>query len=249
VTWDLLNLHAVEKLAFDAGMTEQECKAHAYPGKVQYYDSLSKHWASVDVPRVRWFDGRDITRETAARTKEEFRATVDERLATLKQRAADDPTPKRIGELSVYEKYVAGQFQVNLKKFDAEKKTAREWLTKLEATRDFGKTLFTLLRQTENDVRAARGIAAIGEAWVSETELLYRVPELLPGVEVIPHGQPKWLGRQHLDIWIPTHSVGIEYHGCNTFSRLGSLVVRKRSHGDRNEITGSGPCAKRTAFA
>ena len=216
-TWDFLRLHAVEKLAFDADMTEQECKAHAYPGKVQYYDSTTKQWASVDVPSVRWFDGRDLTRETVARTKDEFRATVDERLAKLKHKAEDDPTPKRLAELAAYEKYVADQFQVNLKKFDAEKRAARAWLAKLDATRDLGKAIFTLLRQTENEVRAARGIAAIGEAWVSETELLYRVRELLPGVEVIPHGQPKWLGRQHIDIWIPAHRVGIEYHGLQHF--------------------------------
>lgn len=74
-----------------------------------------------------------------------------------------------------------------------------------------------MLREAENGIRAAHGIAAVGEAWVSETELLYRVREFLPGVEVIAHGQPKWLGRQHLDIWIPAHGVGIEYHGLQHF--------------------------------
>lgn len=220
-TWDLLRLHAVEKLALDSGMTEQERKAHAYPGNVQYYDTPSKQWVSVDVPRVRWFDGRDITRDAVARTKEEFRATVDDRLVKLKQKAADDPTPKRLNELAAYEKYVAGQFQVNLKKFDAEKRAARAWLAKLDTTRDFGKALFALLRQAENEVRAVRGIAAVGEAWVSETELLYRVRELLPGVEVIAHGQPKWLGRQHLDIWVPAYNLGIEYHGLQHFQPVG----------------------------
>lgn len=66
-----------------------------------------------------------------------------------------------------------------------------------------------------------RGIAAVGEAWVSETELLYRVRELLPGVEVIAHGQPKWLGRQHLDIWVPAYNLGIEYHGLQHFQPVG----------------------------
>ncbi len=247
-TWELLRLHAVEKLALDAGMTEQECRAHAYPGKVQYYDAGSKRWASVDVPSVRWFDGRDLVRESIARTKEEFRATVDARLAKLGQKARDDPTPKRLDELAAYEKYSKGQFQVNLKKFDGEKKSARAWLAKLDATRDFGKSLFTLLRQTENEVRAARGIAAIGEAWVSETELLYRVRELLPGVEVLPHGQPKWLGRQHLDIWIPAHNIGIEYHGLQhfqpveffggeeAFQRVQERDSRKRSLCERNGV-------------
>lgn len=216
-TWELLQLHAVEKIALDVGLTEQERKAHGYPGKVQYYDAGSKQWVSVDVPRIRWFDGRELTRETVARTKEEFRATVDARIAKLKQKAAEDPTPKRLAELAAYEKYATGQFQVNLKKFDSEKKDARAWLAKLDATRDFGKSQFTLLREAENAARAARGIAAVGEAWVSETELLYRVRELFSGVDVIAHGQPKWLGRQHLDIWIPAHAVGIEYHGLQHF--------------------------------
>ena len=220
LSWELLRMHAVEKLAFDAGMTEQECKAHGFPGRVQYYDAASKGWVSVDVPGVRWFDGRELFRETVAQTKDEFRARVDARLAKLRQKAADDPTPKRLDELAGYGRYVAGQFQVNLKQFDAGKETTRGWLAKLDSTRDFAKSLFTLLRETENEVRAARGIAAIGEAWVSETELLYRVRELLPGVEVIAHGQPKCLGRQHLDIWIPAHAVGIEYHGLQHFQSV-----------------------------
>jgi hypothetical protein len=28
------------------------------------------------------------------------------------------------------------------------------------------------------------------------------------------------LGRQHLDIWIPTHGVGIEYHGLQHFQSV-----------------------------
>jgi hypothetical protein len=219
-TWELLRLHAVEKLAFDAGMTEEECKVHGYPGNVQYYDYASKRWMATEIPRVRWFDGRELTRETAARTKDEFRATVDERLTKLRQKVTETPTPKRLNELSAYEKYAAGQFRTNLKKFDDAKRTARTWLDKLDTTRDFAKELFTLLRAAENAVRSARGIAAIGEAWVSETELLYRVRELLPGIEVVAHGQPKWLGRQHLDIWIPTHARGIEYHGLQHFESV-----------------------------
>ena len=31
--------------------------------------------------------------------------------------------------------------------------------------------------------------------------------------EVIQHGSPTWLGRQHLDIWIPELKIGIEYQG------------------------------------
>jgi hypothetical protein len=30
---------------------------------------------------------------------------------------------------------------------------------------------------------------------------------------VIHHGRPKWLGRQHLDIYIEDFNIGIEYQG------------------------------------
>ncbi|MGB6175494.1 MAG: hypothetical protein WBF43_03940 [Methylocella sp.] len=247
-TWEFLRVHAVEKIAFEARTSESERKAHGYPGKVQYYDTNKKGWVSIDVPRIQWFDARDVFRESVTRTKEEYRASVDQRLAKLRQEAKDDPTPKRPDELAAYEKYVAGQFLVNLTKFEAQKKSTRAWVAKLDTTCDFGKALFTLLRETENDVRKARGISAVGEAWVSETELLYRVRELLCGVEVIAHGQPKWLGRQHLDIWIPSHSVAIEYHGLqhfqsveffggeDAFRRVQERDNRKRSQCEKNKV-------------
>jgi hypothetical protein len=71
----------------------------------------------------------------------------------------------------------------------------------------------------------------------------------LPGVDVIAHGQPKWLGRQHIDIWIPALNVGIEYHGLQHFQPVGFSGVRKRTGGGRSEITGSGLSANGTAFA
>ena len=27
------------------------------------------------------------------------------------------------------------------------------------------------------------------------------------------HGKPKWLGKQHVDIWFPKHKIGVEYQG------------------------------------
>jgi len=33
-TWDLLHLHAAEKIALDSGMTDQERRSHGYIGKV-----------------------------------------------------------------------------------------------------------------------------------------------------------------------------------------------------------------------
>ena len=67
-------------------------------------------------------------------------------------------------------------------------------------------------RTAENYFRKNIGVPAIGEGWVSETHLFYEIKNRLD-CEVIHHGKPKWLGRQHFDIWIPSLNVAIEYQG------------------------------------
>lgn len=74
--------------------------------------------------------------------------------------------------------------------------------------------IFSILIDTlQNDFRISRGLPRIGEGWIGETNLFYQLMEKLPGYEIIQHGRPSWLGRQHLDIWIPELNIGIEYHG------------------------------------
>jgi hypothetical protein len=68
-------------------------------------------------------------------------------------------------------------------------------------------------RQIENEVRQSRGIPNIGEGWVSETNLFYEIKTHFKDEVVIHHGKPKWLGQQHVDIWMPEHKIGIEYQG------------------------------------
>ncbi len=109
----------------------------------------------------------------------------------------------------------------------------QSWLTKLDTTPDFAKAMFAQLRGAENEVRRAHGMARVGEGWVSETELLYRTRALLPDVEVIHHGRPPWLSKgQHLDIWIPTLMVAIEYQGEQHFHSVehfgGAAGLQKR---------------------
>lgn len=69
-----------------------------------------------------------------------------------------------------------------------------------------------LLREAENKYRLSIGAKKIGESWISETELFYKLKKSLKE-EVIHHGRPEWLGRQHFDIWIPELNVAIEYQG------------------------------------
>jgi hypothetical protein len=73
------------------------------------------------------------------------------------------------------------------------------------------------LRDCINEVRVDLGVPKIGEGWINETLLFYRLKELIGDRQVIHHGKPKWLGRQHFDIWIPDLNVAVEYHGEQHF--------------------------------
>lgn len=70
-----------------------------------------------------------------------------------------------------------------------------------------------LLREAENIYRKSIGAKKVGEAWISETELYYRIKNAFPSIRVEHHGRPDWLGRQHFDIWIPSLKCAIEYQG------------------------------------
>lgn len=69
------------------------------------------------------------------------------------------------------------------------------------------------LDSLQNKFRISRGISKIGEGWVSETDLFYKLKEHFRFTTVVHHGRPKWIGRQHIDIWLPEFKIGIEYQG------------------------------------
>lgn len=70
-----------------------------------------------------------------------------------------------------------------------------------------------LLREAENTFREEVDIPRIGEGWISETKLYYEIKNSFPTIDVIQHSRPDWLGRQHLDIFIPEFRVAIEFQG------------------------------------
>lgn len=81
--------------------------------------------------------------------------------------------------------------------------------------KEFTSEIEKLIRDSENEVRFEMGIPAIGEGWVSETSLFHQVKELCEksGVKAIHHARPEWLGKQHLDIFVPELNFAIEYQG------------------------------------
>jgi hypothetical protein len=70
-----------------------------------------------------------------------------------------------------------------------------------------------IIRDAENSWREEQGIPLVGEGWVSETRLYYQIKSAFPHLDVEQHARPAWLGRQHIDIFIPALSVAIEFQG------------------------------------
>lgn len=79
-----------------------------------------------------------------------------------------------------------------------------------EALKNYLQNIF---RKIENMYRAEKGLPKIGEGWISETNLYYEIADAFPNIKVSHHASPSWLGRQHLDIYLPQHKIGIEYQG------------------------------------
>lgn len=210
-------------------------------------------WRVVEAANVEWFPSNSNARKSRSvlvkalnRTSEEHLERAQKDAGYWTQRCANDPTQLR----KLHEaEFRVKRWQRRDPEF-LEAEARRRHLLKDEVAalgnRDttkpnFAETLAALIRETENEVRARYGIAAVGEGWVSEKELCYRIRDLLPGVEVIHHGQPPWLGRQHLDVWIPSLSVAVEYHGAQHFQAVeffgGEAAFQKNLERDERKRT------------
>lgn len=112
----------------------------------------------------------------------------------------------------------------------------------------FEKLVKAYTRDAENIVRTNNNIPKIGEGWIGETVLFENIRNEFDNNEVVQHGRPKFLGRQHLDIWIPKLKLGIEYQGDqhynpieyfggeNAFSKQTELDRRKKELCDLNGV-------------
>lgn len=74
-----------------------------------------------------------------------------------------------------------------------------------------------IIRECENSIRGRYEIPRVGEGWVNETILFYKIKEAFPKYNIIRHGKPDWLSPQHLDIHFQDLNVAIEYQGKQHF--------------------------------
>jgi hypothetical protein len=73
--------------------------------------------------------------------------------------------------------------------------------------------MWLITSNAEELYRESIGMPKVGEGWISETELFYEIKSAFSEFDVIHHGRPGWLGRQHFDIYIPELNIAIEYQG------------------------------------
>lgn len=126
--------------------------------------------------------------------------------------------------LSPYEQQYYEQFYLSKEEFEFYKNLDNEQ-SKQNYFREMPhvaeKAVFSQLRlflkKAEDLYREEIGMPKVGEGWISETDLYYKITKAFPDYEVIHHGQPKWLRKQHLDIYIPKLSIGVEYQGIQHY--------------------------------
>jgi hypothetical protein len=82
------------------------------------------------------------------------------------------------------------------------------------------KTFARLLRESENELRKKIGLPLVGEGWISETDLYYKIKNAFPNFTILQHGKPKWLGLQHFDIYFSELNIAIEYQGIQHFEEI-----------------------------
>ena len=71
-----------------------------------------------------------------------------------------------------------------------------------------------IARECENTFREESSIPKIGEDWIRETELFYKLCDAFPTEQIVHHGRPAWFSPQHLDIYFTTTNVACEYQGA-----------------------------------
>jgi len=126
--------------------------------------------------------------------------------------------------LTKYDPTYYKQFFLNKSEYDHYKAIDDDQVhlnNRSEITHVIEKAIFNqcklILKQAEDLYRESIGMPKIGEGWISETELFYRISNYFKEYKVIQHGSPDWIGRQHLDIYLPEVNIGIEYQGAQHY--------------------------------
>lgn len=85
------------------------------------------------------------------------------------------------------------------------------------ALQQLNKPKYDLRKAVENVTRAEFGVRAIGDGWVSETQLYEILCRLFPGEEILRRHRPAWMEGLELDVYLPGRKLAVEYQGQQHF--------------------------------
>ena len=108
------------------------------------------------------------------------------------------------------------------------------------STKELIQDIKNLAKEAENKAREVMGVPKIGEGWVSETQLFRMLEAEFSQTKVLQHASPRWLGRQHFDIYFPDWNIAVEYHGLQHFQPVdffgGETAFEKNIERDKKKL-------------
>jgi hypothetical protein len=111
-----------------------------------------------------------------------------------------------------------------------------------------GQKLGALWREAENILRAKKGIAMIGEGWVSESKLVAQLRAAFPSCKIDTQATPAWLGRMRFDAYFPEFKIAVEYQGkqhseaVTLFGGLAGLVTTQTRDKLKRKLCADNEC-------
>lgn len=92
----------------------------------------------------------------------------------------------------------------------------------MDISKDIGNPFIELveeiLREAENLLRENHNLSRIGEGWISEMQLYNLVKTIFPEAE--HHATPEWIKPLHLDVFVPSKKLALEYQGKQHFEAI-----------------------------
>jgi len=103
-------------------------------------------------------------------------------------------------------------------------------------------------REAENIVRERHDVHLIGDGWVSEAALAAQIRDRLPDLPMARHARPSWLSPQHLDIYLPSINLALEYQGeqhsrpVERFGGASAFALQQQRDARKRDLCASNGC-------
>lgn len=190
-----------------------------YKGKYSFYDVFFQDLLSVEKINYQFSKKFIVDNQSSIKVREKKRIASDEHLeinfqSKIVQKYIKALELFRTEEIDLMLKRLPHEGKIWLR-YDENKLSHHEGVNNFfYFVENIIHQIFTsIVLGSQNDFRVSKGLPKIGEGWVSETNLFVSIDKYFENVKVHQHFSPVWLGRQHLDVFLPEFNIGIEYQG------------------------------------